>query len=193
MLTRQAHYHCDTTAHHTTETRTPISSLKGLRTKPVIRWCDISCQSGTRTHNHSVNSRRLCQLSYLALLKLGMLDSNQRCRSQSPEPCRLANPHYNGERAEALPLCHSARLSEPPSVFPLCQHIDHFMAQSGRRASNPQHLAWRASALPIELLPHIGSSFCSLVRLNQRRGYFLRNEPRYVMLPTCLLRKQPVG
>ena len=38
---------------------------------------------------------------------------------------------------------------------------------SGRRASNPQPIAWKAIALPIELLPLIDFSMLDLINSNQ--------------------------
>ena len=51
--------------------------------------------------------------------------------------------------------------------FRFVQHIGHCMTQSDRRDLNSQHPAWRAGALPIELLSHTqgypcGPTFCDL-------------------------------
>ena len=41
------------------------------------------------------------------------------------------------------------------SALPLSYKSDHLRWWSGRRGSNSRHAAWKAAALPTELLPHI--------------------------------------
>ena len=42
---------------------------------------------------------------------------------------------------------------------------------SGRRDSNPQPSAWKADALPIELLPHRNKKWWWVLDSNQRKHY----------------------
>ena len=51
-------------------------------------------------------------------------------------------------------------------------HTDEVCSLSGRRDSNPQHSAWKAEALPIELLPHIFKFHSAWVRCGYQLNYF---------------------
>src|SRR3954469_432058 len=48
------------------------------------------------------------------------------------------------QRADLAP----ARPNQRPAIV-----VVHLLSQSGRRGSNPRHSAWKADALPTELLP----------------------------------------
>ena len=103
----------------------------------------------SRTRGLSLTRRLLYRLSYTSMEMLGRKESNLHWRLQRPLSCQLDDSPANVFPEAGL---EPAQQASKTCVLPL---DDSGPLWSGERESNPQHPAWKAGALPIELPPRL--------------------------------------
>ena len=106
----------------------PTPSLPWKCSTPELHW--LATRLSTQPGN--------CNMSNLPIMVRGALNVSGRRDSNSATLLRCENP-----RLPAGPATSPTRLSGSPAHFNV----------SGRRDSNPRPSAWKADALPTELLP----------------------------------------